>query len=394
MKMSPVTEHRAARRAVRAFFAINGILFGTWVSRIPRVQTDVGIGEGELGIALLGAALGLISAVPPAGAVVARRGTRGPIIAGSLLYCLALPLPALAPSLPALTAALFLLGAGSGILDLSMNAHALLVERAYGRSIMSSFHASFSIGGGAGAAIGALAAGLALSPRVHFSMLAAVLAVISIGAHRHLLHDEPEGAAAPLFARPSGALVGLGVIAFCVLISEGAMADWSAVYLRRVLNADPATAALGFAGFSVMMTAGRLLGDAAAHRFGPKGVVRGGAVIVAAGLGAGLLGDVPWVAIAGFTCSGLGLSCSFPLALGAAGKLGAAPRATSLAAVTTAGYTGFLVGPPVIGFVAEVSGLRVGLGLIALLALVTYGLAGRVEPVDTLIDSGAGTLSG
>jgi MFS family permease len=391
MKMITVTDLRAARRAVLAFFLINGTLFGTWVSRIPRVQTDVGIGEGELGIALLGAALGLILAVPPAGAVVARRGTRGPIIFGALLYCVALPLPALAPSLLGLTAALFLLGAGSGILDLSMNAHALLVERAYGRSIMSSFHASFSIGGGAGAAIGALAAALALSPTAHFSMLAAVLAVISIGAHRYLLHDESEGAATPLFARPSGALVGLGVIAFCVLISEGAMADWSAVYLRRVLHADPATAALGFAGFSVMMTVGRLLGDAAAHRFGPKVVVRGGAVVVAAGLGTGLLSNVSWVAILGFMCAGLGLSCGFPLALGASGKLGAGPRATSLAAVTTAGYTGFLVGPPVIGFVAEISGLRVGISLIAVLALVTFGLAGRVEPARTLIDSGAGT---
>jgi hypothetical protein len=263
-----------------------------------------------------------------------------------------------------------------------MNAHAAAVERAHGRPIMASFHAVFSAGGLVGALAGGAVAGVGVPPLLHFAGAAVLFAGVVWIAGRMLLPAATDagGERAPTFARPSGALAALAVLGFCVLLSEGAIGDWSAIFLVQATGASPARAAWGFAAFSLAMTLGRTVGDAVTHRLGPVAVVRGGGVLAAAGLGLGLASTNLWISLAGFIAVGLGFACVFPSLVRAAARVGGTGGGAAIAAVATAGYTGYLAGPPLIGFVAQATSVRVGLGLVVLLSLVVATLAGRVAP--------------
>jgi MFS family permease len=214
--------------------------------------------------------------MPLVGALVSRFGSRRVVGTTALLLSLSLVTPALAPNLFSLMAALMLLGAANGGLDVSMNAQAVVVERGYGRPIMSSFHAAWSFGGLAGAALGGLLASLGVGPLPHFSAVAVLSAIAFLGAYRALLpsHADTAEEGAPAFARPTRALFGLGIISFCVLLGEGAIGDWSAVYLDNTLETGPGFAAAGYAAFSLSMAFGRLFGDGFTERLGPARLVR------------------------------------------------------------------------------------------------------------------------
>src|SRR5918998_1888543 len=285
---------RAARLAVLAIFFLSGFGFGNWAVRIPAVQERLGLGEGLLGLALLGMAVGSLVSMPLAGGLISRLGSRRVVGATALAYSLMLPLLAVAPNLVSLVAALALVGAATGSLDVSMNAQAVAVEKGLGRPIMSSFHAAFSLGGLAGAAVGGAVAAWGVGVAPHLTGVAGVSLAAFVLAYRLML---PAGAdkrekGEPAFARPTRALAGLGIISFCVLLGEGAMADWSAVYLNGPLGTGPGFAAAGYAAFSVAMAAGRLFGDRLAQRFGPVWLVRSGAAVAAVGLGLSLaVGD-------------------------------------------------------------------------------------------------------
>ncbi|MGZ8376950.1 MAG: MFS transporter [Gemmatirosa sp.] len=376
---------RSARIAVATVFFLDGAGFANWVVRIPAVQERLGLGVGALGVALLGVAVGALVAMPIAGWLIARHGSRPVTRAGVLAFAASLALPALTMGLAALTAALVLLGATSGVMGVAMNAQAATVERRYARPIMASFHALFSLGGLVGAVTGGLAAsrGLGLAP--HLAIVAGIIAVVGWRAGTRLLPAAADAApGGPAFARPSRALLALGVVAFCVLFGEGAMADWSAVYLRDVARAGPGLAAAGFAAFSLTMAAGRAVGDALTRRLGPARLVRAGGLLCAAGLGIALALSSPWAAVVGFGAVGAGLSSVFPTVLASAGRMPGQSPGTAIAAVSTFGYTGFLVGPPVIGLVAEGSSLRVGLAVVVAAGLVIAALAGtlRAPPGD------------
>jgi fucose permease len=244
---------------------------------------------------------------------------------------------------------------------------------------MSSFHGIFSVGGLAGAAVAALAARVGLDPELHLGLVAAALLVLAIVAIPHLLPAGVDaGSDGPSFATPSRPLAVLGVIAFCVLLSEGAVGDWSAVYLEDRLGTSASLAALGYTAFALTMAAGRLGGDRLTQRLGPVAIVRWGGVLVAIGLGIGLLIEHPAAAIFGFAAVGAGLAVAFPVLLSAAGGTPGISTGTAIAAVATAGYTGFLVGPPLIGVIAEVIGLRAGLVVVVLLGVAMVLLSGGV----------------
>ncbi len=370
---------RPARLAVAAVFFINGAGLANWFVRIPDVKDKLGLSEGALGIALLGAAVGALLVMPLTGALVARMGSRPVVRITALFYCLTLALPPLAPSLPSLMLALVALGAGNGALDVAMNAQAVAVERDYRRPIMSSFHALWSIGGLVGASVGGALASRSIGTDVHLIWVAAVLGVSAVVASGRLLPAGADsGSRGPAFARPTRALAGLGVISFCVLLGEGAMHDWSAVYLRGTLETGPGLAAAGYAAFSLAMAAGRLAGDRLEQALGPVFLVRLGGAVAAGGLGAALAIGHPAAAIVGLACAGAGFSIVFPMALSAAGSTpGMAPGA-ALAALTTVGYSGFLVGPPMIGFLAEAVGLGGALYVVVGLSATIAVLAGAV----------------
>ena len=355
-----------ARIAVATIFLVNGTAFASWVPHIPTVQQKLDLSPGVLGLALLAIAAGSLVSMPLAGWMVARHGSRIVALVAGSLYCAVVPLPLLAPSLSALVVTLILFGAFNGAMDVSMNAHGVAVEREIGRPIMSSLHAMFSIGGivGAGSAVVLLPLGIA--PITHVGVTALLGFALMLMTARFLLpHAVDSGVEGPRFVLPRGRLLVLGAMGFFILMTEGAMGDWTAVYLRMDLGAGAGLAGAGFAVFSAAMAVGRLTGDRLVAAFGPVAMVGWGALLAALGLGGALLLHDPLAAILGFGMVGLGLANIVPILFSAAGRTpGMAPGA-AIAAVTTAGYSGFLAGPPMVGFAAEWIGLPAALGLLA-----------------------------
>src|SRR5262245_48691312 len=266
-------------------------------------------------------------------------------------------------------------------MNVALNAHGIALERLLGRPILSGLHAGFSLGGLAGAGVAALLAGGGIDVRVHLALAAAVLgALLAAAAPGLALPGSAEVPGPPPLARPRRELLGLGAIAFCCLLAEGAAADWSAVFLRDSAGAGPALAAIGYFVFSGAMACGRLGGDRLLFHLGPRTLVRTGALVGTAGLAAALLVRTPAAALAGWAVLGAGLSTIVPITFRAAGRaLPAAPSA-GVAAVSTIGWLGFLLGPPVIGFVSSSSSLAVGLVLVVISVTGAALLAGRVEP--------------
>jgi MFS family permease len=373
---------RPARQAVAAIFLLNGLLFGAWATRIPAVRDRLDLSDGELGLALACLAAGSLISMPPAGALATRRGSRPATRTAFALFCLAAGTVALAPSLPALCALTFAYGATTGALDVTMNAHGVAVERRYARPVLSGFHAAFSLGGLLGAALGALAAAAGVDVRVQLGALAIAAAIVGLGwSRRFLPAGEDAGAAGePLLVRPPRKLWALGALAFACLLIEGASADWSGVYLKDDLGASAAAAALGFTAFSVTMTAGRLVGDRLVQALGPVRLVRAGGLAAAAGFATALLAADPVVGIAGFACLGAGMSTVVPIVFRAAGAVPGVAPGLGLAAVSSMGYLGFLVGPPLIGGVAELTSLPRALIVLVGLGVAVVALAPVTRP--------------
>jgi MFS family permease len=376
---------RRARWAVTAFFALNGFLFASVYSRFPAVQDRTGASEGELGLALLCAMLGLLVTQPLAGALVSRFGSRPIMYAGALIYSIGLVPVALAQALVPLAVAMVAIGIGSGLLDVAMNVHGLTVEGRLGRPILSGLHAAFSFGALGGAALGGLLAGAGVGVVVHLAAVAVAGSALVIGAGPLLL---PPGADAvrqgPMFAVPTRGLVLVGLFALCVLLSEGAVGDWAAVYLNDEVGTGEGTAATGLAAFSLTMAIGRLAGDRLNRRFGAVSLARAGGSLAALGIATALLADGAVPAIAGFAVAGLGLSSLFPLALRAAAARGAT-AGTAVAAVSAMGYVGFLAGPPAIGGLAELFSLRGALLLPVACCALAAALGRRVRAPSVAI---------
>jgi MFS family permease len=370
-----------ARVAVTAVFFLNGIVFASWYSRLPTIQEQLDLGPGTLGLALIGAPLGLLAAQPLTGALTATIGSRRLVAAAPLLLVAAVA-PALAVDAPTLALGTFTAGAANGVLDVSMNVEGLAVERLSGKRIFNSLHAWFSFGALGGAALGGLAAAAGLDPLPHIAIVVALGAVAATLASRGLPPAEAEPRAeGPRFARPSRRLAALGAIAFCALLAEGAVFDWSGIFIRRETGAAIGLASAGLAAFNLAMGFGRLTADGAAERLGSPALGRAGALLAAAGLGMALLLGSAAGAIAGFAVMGLGLASVFPLALRAAGY-DPAISGPAVAAVSSVGYAGFLTGPPAIGLLAELFGLGGALACVCGLLVVAAALAGQLSAHD------------
>ena len=278
------------RAAVAGMFFINGAIFANWAARIPAVQTRIGLNEQSLGLALLGLSVGVLLALPLAGGLIARFSSRTVTGVGAVGIAVVLPFLGIAGSFWALWLTLFAFGVSTSLMDVAMNAQAVEVEQRHGKPIMSSFHAAFSIGSAAGAGIGALFAGRGFIPVQHFIVVAILFGVLAVLAARWLVNVPGEqDSSETVFTLPPQALWTLGVVAFCAAIGEGAMADWSALYLRRIVGVGAGLAGLGFAAFSLAMTVGRLTGDWLTAKFNPVWVVRGGGLLAATGMGLALV---------------------------------------------------------------------------------------------------------
>jgi MFS family permease len=370
---------RRARFAITAVFALNGLLFATFSARLPAIQDRTGISEGQLGVALLCAMIGLLSVQLVAGALVSRFGSRPVVLGGALGYALGLVPVALSTSFGALAASMFLIGVASGPLDVAMNVHGLTIERRIERPILSGLHAAFSFGALAGAAAGGLVANAGVGVGSHFAVVAAAGAALALVLRALLLPPgadaAPEG---PRFARPTRALALVGLFAICAVLAEGAVSNWSAVYLEGEVGAGEGTAAASLAAFSLGMGIGRLTGDRLSALLGAARLARGGASLAAVAIGIALLADAPPIAIAGFAVAGVGLAALFPLALRAAAERGEG-AGPAVAAVSAMAYVGFIAGPPAIGGLAELVGLRAALVLVVACLVAAAALAGVVR---------------
>jgi MFS family permease len=380
---------RRARWAVAAIFLANGTIIGTWAAHIPLVAERLAMDHSLLGVALLAMALGALIAMPLGGAAISRFGsaavTRGATIA--LLSAFILPLVAPSPTL--LIAALLVFGASNGLLDVAMNAHGVLVENRLARPVMSSFHGMWSLGGLLGAGVAALL--LPVIPALGAGLVViAAGAVIGLIAIFHLLPTATDVHGGDShFALPAKASLALGALCFLAMSTEGAVLDWSALHLKHSLELGPGLAATGFAAFSASMAAGRFAGDWMRGHVGAVALVRASAVLAAVGLAVALVAPAVALAILGFAAVGLGMSNLVPIFFGAAGKIPGQAPGTAIAAVATMGYTGFLAGPPVIGFVADATSLAVALGLIVLACVLIAAAAWTVAPAEQHAAAGA-----
>lgn len=380
---------RQARATVSAIFFLTGAGTANWAVRIPAVQERLALGEGRLGLALLGVSAGALVAMPVAGRLVARHGSRPVTWAAAVAFAAAVTLPALAPSFVLLTLSLIVLGLANGLLDVAMNAQAAAVQQRYRQPIMARIHALYSFGGLVGAAVGGRIASAGVGPGAHLAAVGLCTGVVALAVAPGML---PAGAdAAPgrsPAARPSPALIALGVLAFCVLFGEGAMLNWSAVYLRELAGAGPGLAAAGFAAFSLTMAVGRAFGDGLTTRLGTTRLVRGGGAVAALGVAVAVAFPHPWAVIAGFGAVGAGFAAIFPTVLAAAARLPGVVPGTAIAAVSICGYAGLLAGPPLIGAVASGLTLRGGIAIVALFGAVIVGLAGVLRRVPSSHASG------
>lgn len=341
-----------------------------WAPLVPYAKDRLAVGDGTLGLLLLCLGAGSIATMPLSGALAARFGCRRVIWAASLVICAALPLLAMAGSVPLLAAALLLFGAGVGTVDVAINIQAVVVERTAGRTVMSGFHGLFSVGGIAGAAGVSAVLWAGGSPLLATMCVAVAIPAALLLFGRGLLPygGDRDG---PAFALPRGAVLLIGGLCFICFLAEGAMLDWSALVLIALHGVDPARSGLGYAVFSVAMTAGRLSGDRIVRALGGRTVLLLGASCAAAGMALAVLAPSSLAALAGFALVGAGASNIVPVLYSALGRQRAMPPNLAVAAVTTLGYSGILAGPAGIGLVAHVASLPIAfLGVAALLLII------------------------
>ena len=376
---TPFVPGRLERMSTRIAFFIAGFGLAAWAPLVPYAKARAGLDEATLGLLLLCLGAGSILAMPIAGLLATRFGCRRVTIGGTLLICLALPLLATAGSIPLLIATLFVFGAGLGIVDSTVNLQAVIVERASGRNMMSGFHGMFSVGGIAGAAgVSALLA-LGLTPLWAIVVVIVLTLAALLKAAPHMLAYGSESTG-PAFAVPHGVVLFIGLLCFTVFLAEGAMLDWSAVFLTTEKQIGEAYAGLGYAAFALTMTAGRLTGDTIVRRLGARRVIVLGGLFAAAGLALATLAPGWEVALAGYALVGIGCSNIVPVLYTAVGKQTVMPENIAVPAITTLGYAGILAGPAAIGFVAHASSLSIAFLLIAAM-LVAVAISGRILKV-------------
>lgn len=367
---------RRTQLAIATLFLVLGFNFGTWASRIPALKQQLDLSTAEVGFLLLASGVGAVFSFPVTATVLHKYGSKmACLIAGGLLPLVLLGL-ALAPNYPTALLVMLLEGVLASLLNVGMNAQGVKAETVGKQAIMSRLHAVFSLGGLAAAIFASGITFVSEAVWVHFLIAALILWLAVAVSVRHLLHDRPERHAdGQRFALPSGVALWLGLMALCGTVVEGSMSDWSALYLKDVVGATAQWAPLGIAFFSITMFIARWFGDGWRTQLGAPKMLLGGGLLAGVGLACALMigGLVP--ALFGFALVGLGMAAVSPCVYAAAAKHGA----VALAAVTTMGSIGALMGPPMIGFVAHETSLSWGMGLVALSALLIAVLTPKIK---------------
>lgn len=372
------------RIAVSTFFFVNGFLYANWTARLPELQRFFGINNAQLGSVLFFIALGSIVSMPFAGWLGNKFGSDKIVRITALLFCVAIPLVVISQNEWLIRLCFFFLGAASGSMDVTMNGQAVLVERLWGKIIFSSFHAVFSIGMAIGAAVGGVFSNFEIPLQTHLTILAILGALPIIWASTKLLKDVPtatdkvvsEGKTDKFLALKT--ILPFGIIAFCCMTGEGSMVDWSAIFMNKVVGQNEVLSAWAFGTFGVAMTIGRVFGDYFTLKLGKQKLMLIDALLSIAGLGIALAFVSVWSTFLGFFLVGLGLSTIVPIVFSSAGNLKNISPSVGISMATSIGYTGFFIGPPTIGYLAEAFGLRVGLGFVLFLFVMMAGILAMI----------------
>ncbi|KAA9325820.1 MFS transporter [Hymenobacter busanensis] len=371
---------RTHRLAVAAWFFLQGLIFSSWASRIPAIQQRMGFSDATLGLLLLAIPLGQLPSLPLTGWLIHKYGSRHTAIAGAALYSLSLVGLGWAEGPWLLVPCLVAFGFASNLMNISINTQAVGVEALYEKPIMASFHGVWSLAGFTGALIGTAMIGWGVLPEFHFLLITGLVAAGALLTSGALLpHAAADDEEQPAFVMPDRTLLGLGAIAFCALICEGAMFDWSGVYFKKVVHAEKAWVGAGYTAFMSTMALGRFGADRLTARLGSKRVIQLSGMLTAFGLLVAVLFPTLITAVLGFMLVGFGTSSVVPLVYSAAGRSTVMPAGMALAAVSTIGFLGFLVGPPIIGIVAGATSLRVSYALIAVMGVCVAAVASRVK---------------
>jgi MFS family permease len=374
------TTVRKYRIAVAALFFLQGLCFASWASRIPDIQTKLGLSEAALGMVLLGLPVGLLISLPFSGWMIFKMGSRTVVAVGLLLYACVLIAIGSAETKWELVAYLFLFGFAGNMSNIAINTQAVSVEGLYKRPIMASFHGLWSLAGFAAAIIGSFMVSNSVLPFLHFIITGIVVVLVFALCYRYTVRNENnKKATSKLLILPEKSLVRLGIIAFCSMICEGAMFDWSGVYFNKVIMAEKAWRSSGYMAFMSTMAAGRFIADSFTHRFGLHRTLQLSGCLICAGLIISITFPVLIAGIIGFLLVGFGVSSVIPLVYSAAGKSKVLEVGIAITAVSTIGFFGFLLGPPLIGFVAGVSSLRVSFFIIALMGFTIFLMAKAIH---------------
>lgn len=373
---------RKNRIAVGAIFFLHGLCFASWASRIPTIQETLQLSASTLGVVLFALPAGFFASLPFAGWLTGLLGSRKVVTISAALYILALISIGLSPTFIALIISLVAFGFFANMLNISINTQAVLVEQLFAKKLMASFHGLWSLAGFAGAAFGAWMIARNISPFVHYIFIGiAFLIVVPICAFNLIHKKDIVNEKRPLFAMPDKALIGLGVIAFCSMMAEGAMFDWSGIYFAEIVNVSPELTGLGYTTFMIAMAGMRFIADAIASKFGLIRILQLSGTLTTAGLLLSVALPEITTALAGFFFIGLGVSSVVPMVYSAAGKSRTMSAGTALTAVSSLGFMGLLIGPPLIGIIAEATNLRISFLTLSLMSLLVVALSSRM-PVD------------
>ncbi len=368
------------RAAISVYFFFLGMVFSTWASRIPDVKDRFSLSEAELGGILFMLPLGALAALPASGWLVQRWGSRKVSAVVLVLYGFFLFTTGISGNLEVLSVSLFLFGMLGNLGNIAMNAQGLAIQQIMGKTILSSLHAMWGLGAFAAAAVSGWMMHLDIEVGAHFAWIGAFASASALLFYFFLVPDPAAtGEKQQVFVLPGRGLFLLGLICFCVAMSEGAMADWSSLYYRQVIHAMHTSSTAGYTAFALCMTMGRFAGDRLLQFLTHAQLLRINGLLILSGIFLALVFPVKWVVISGFALVGLGVSSVFPIVYMLAVKSKSMSPSASLAAVSSVGFTGFLLGPPMIGFVAEETGLRMSLWIIAVLGLLIILLAFRVK---------------
>jgi MFS family permease len=358
------------------YFFLEGLCFGTWASRIPDIQRQLHLSESSLGVIILAIPIGLLISLPLTGWLVFKIGSRKVMSLGLLFYAIILIGIGYVGTKAHLMLCLFLFGFSSNMSNIGSNTQAVAIEGLYDRPIMASFHGVWSLAGLSAALIGAFMIGLDVTPFYHFIVVALVMVIFIAASYPNTLKtDNKKRTSGKVLVWPEKSLIRLGIIAFCSMMCEGAMFDWSGVYFNNVIGIEKLFRSSGYIAFMSTMAIGRFISDRLKHKFGSNKLLQASGCLIGFGLAISIIFPYLFPAICGFLLVGLGVSSVIPLVYSAAGNSKILEVGIAITAVSTLGFFGFLIGPPLIGLVAGVSNLRVSFGIIAAVGFTIFLLS-------------------